>query len=593
MSERVVHKGEFETFDGTKLVYREWEPHKSKEENDKEGEEKKALIVIHRGHEHSGRLHDLIEGMNCPDFYAFGYDGRGHGESPGPRGYAPDFSYLVKDLDTFVRYVSQKHGIEMKNIFVVANSVGAVIASTWVHDYAPQIRGMVLAAPAFKVKLYVPLALSGLRLLEMIKHPAFITSYVKSRFLTHDEEQAKMYDEDPLITPDIAVNILIGLFDTSNRVVKDAAAITIPTQIFSATRDFVVSNKPQKQFFERLSSTKKEFIPLKGFFHGVLYEKEREIPFREASRFIKECFNSPPHHINLLESHKEGPMKREYDLLHHDAPFFRGLNYTIQKMAMKTLGILSKGIEIGFKHGFDSGVSLDHVYENRAKGKLGLGKLIDYFYINAIGWKGIRQRKVHIQEALEKAISELLNQNKPVRIMDIGAGPGRYLQELAKKYENEDVKVMIRDFAEANIESGKTLAQELGVKNAQFKIADAFSKESYSKDEFSPNILIVSGLFELFPDNDLVRKAIDGAIDVMDSENGPCFVIYTGQPWHPQLEMIAHTLPNRDGKRWIMRRRTQQELDQLFAEKGAKKTEMWIDKWGIFTVSLAQTKGNK
>ena len=41
---------------------------------------------------------------------------------------------------------------------MIAQSVGAVLVATWIHDYAPAIRGLVLASPAFKVKLYVPLA---------------------------------------------------------------------------------------------------------------------------------------------------------------------------------------------------------------------------------------------------------------------------------------------------------------------------------------------------------------------------------------------------------------------------------------------------
>ena len=41
---------------------------------------------------------------------------------------------------------------------------GAVAAAAWVHDYAPKIRCLILATPAFKVKLYVPLAVTGLKL---------------------------------------------------------------------------------------------------------------------------------------------------------------------------------------------------------------------------------------------------------------------------------------------------------------------------------------------------------------------------------------------------------------------------------------------
>ena len=44
---------------------------------------------------------------------------------------------------------------------VIAQSVGAVLVAAWAHDYAPKIRCMVLASPAFKVKLYVPFARPG------------------------------------------------------------------------------------------------------------------------------------------------------------------------------------------------------------------------------------------------------------------------------------------------------------------------------------------------------------------------------------------------------------------------------------------------
>lgn len=37
-----------------------------------------------------------------------------------------------------------------------------------------------------------------------------------------------------------------------------------------------------------------------------------------------------------------------------------------------------------------------------------------------------------------------------------------------------------------------------------------------------------------------------------------------------------------------MRRRTQEEMDQLVAAAGFRKIEQRIDQWGIFTVSLAE-----
>lgn len=73
-----------------------------------------------------------------------------------------------------------------------------------------------------------------------------------------------------------------------------------------------------------------------------------------------------------------------------------------------------------------------------------------------------------------------------------------------------------------------------------------------------------------------------------DSIESGHYLIYTGQPWHPQLEMIARCLTShRQGQAWVMRRRTQQEMDQLIEKAGFKKIKQLIDEDGIFTVSLA------
>ena len=158
--------------DGTNIFYRAWLPATPTE---------KVLLLFHRGHEHSGRLVDVIEALNLPDVAVFAWDARGHGRSDGDRGYAPSFGCMVHDVDTFVRHVCEHHGYQIENMVVLAHSVGAVTVSTWVHDYAPPIKALILATPAFKVKLYVPFAIPGLRFLLWAKRgkKAFLKSIVR------------------------------------------------------------------------------------------------------------------------------------------------------------------------------------------------------------------------------------------------------------------------------------------------------------------------------------------------------------------------------------------------------------------------------
>jgi len=568
-------EGLFESWDGTELFYRAWKP---------AAQSDRALIVIHRGHEHSGRVEDQVRDLGLEDFWAFSWDGRGHGRSPGERGHAESYYHLVRDLDAFVRYVSGKYGVPVENMAVVANSVGGVTASAWVHDYAPRIRAMVLAAPAFRIKLYIPFAVPLLRLLQKIKGKASISSYVKSKMLTHDSEQAQRYDADELITRDIAVNVLLGLHDTATRIVADAGAIRTPTLVLVAGSDWVVKAAPQKRFFESLSSPMKELAVYPGFYHAIFYEKDRLQPIAKAREFILKAFEGEPSFSSLLDADKEGYTKREYDRLRAAASPLAALKYGLQKLAMRTLGRLSQGVRLGLETGFDSGKSLDYVYENRARGITPFGRLIDRGYLDAVGWQGIRERGENLKACLRGALRSVSCTGQPVRIMDVAAGPGRYVLDTIKETPELETSALLRDRDPRNLEAGRALAAEMGLDNVTFEEGDAFDTDSLLSVSPPPNIAIVSGLYELFADNELVLASLRGVAGVL-APGG--VLIYTGQPWHPQVEMIARTLVNRDGAPWIMRRRTQAEMDELVRSVGLVKVSMRIDSYGIFTVSVA------
>ena len=171
-----------------------------------------------------------------------------------------------------------------------------------------------------------------------------------------------------------------------------------------------------------------------------------------------------------------------------------------------------------------------------------------------------------------------------MRILDVATGCGRYVLDVLKDEKN--ATALLRDFTPANVEQGREIARSMGLADrVTFEQGDAFDEEALAKITPAPTIAIVSGLYELFGDNEMVLRSLRGIARAM-TEGG--YLVYTGQPWHPQLEMIARVLTNRDGKPWIMRRRTQEEMDDLVRAAGFRKIDMEIDRWGIFTVSLAK-----
>ena len=577
----------FRAHDGTLLFYRAWLP------ADGDAVIERAVLLLHRGHEHSGRWNELTATLAAPGTAVFAWDARGHGHSPGERGDAEDFSVYVRDLDAFARHVGATYGVAQQNMALVAHSVGAVVAAAWVHDYAPPVRALVLATPAFRVKLYVPLALPGLRVLQAVRPRATIRSYVGGRLLTHDREEARRYDTDPLISRQISVRVLLGLADTARRIVADAGAIRTPTLVLAAGSDAVVRQRPQQVFYERLSSTHKAMEVLPGFSHAIFHETGRRQVFVRVREFIDEAFAREPEQPEaLLAADRDGYTRCEYDALRRSLSIFspRGAFFAAQRFGMGTFLRLSQGVRVGHATGFDSGESLDHVYENQPRGTTFVGRMVDQQYLNAIGWRGIRQRKVHLRRLLDTAIGEVRAAGLPVRLLDIAAGPGRYLLETIQRCEAEgiDATARLRDRSESTLAAGRTLARELGLEaRAIYETGDAFDEAALSALTPRPTVAVVSGLFELFPDNAPVLASLRGMYAALEPGGR---LVYTNQPWHPQVEMIARVLTNRDGAPWIMRRRTQAEIDSLVRAAGFEKDRTEIDRWGIFTVSLARKK---
>ncbi|MCI3797838.1 bifunctional alpha/beta hydrolase/class I SAM-dependent methyltransferase [Escherichia coli] len=574
----------FTTSDNTALFYRHWPTLLPGA--------KKVIVLFHRGHEHSGRLQHIVDELAMPDTAFYAWDARGHGQTSGPRGYSPSLARSVQDVDEFVRFAASDSQVGLEEVVVIAQSVGAVMVATWVHDYAPAIRGLVLASPAFKVKLYVPLARPGLALWHRLRGLFFINSYVKGRYLTHDRQRVASFNNDPLITRAIAVNILLDLYKTSERIVSDAAAITLPTQLLISGDDYVVHRQPQIDFYQRLRSPLKELHLLPGFYHDTLGEENRAQAFEKMQSFISRLYANKSQKFDYQHEDRTGPSADRWRLLSGGpvplSPV--DLAYRFMRKAMKLFGAHSAGLHLGMSTGFDSGSSLDYVYQNQPQGSNAFGRFIDKIYLNSVGWRGIRQRKTHLQMLIKQAVAHLHAKGLAVRVVDIAAGHGRYVLD-ALANEPAISEILLRDYSEVNVAQGQEMIAQRGMSGrVRFEQGDAFNPEELSALTPRPTLAIVSGLYELFPENEQVKNSLAGLANAIDPGG---ILIYTGQPWHPQLELIVGVLTShKDGKPWVMRVRSQGEMDSLVHDAGFDKCTQRIDVWGIFTVSMAVRRDN-
>src|SRR5204862_7730200 len=124
------------SWDGAELFYRGWIPHEATD---------KAILLFHRGHEHSGRWQETVDLLALTDIAVFAWDARGHGRPPGERGAAHNVPDVIRDVDALARHISERYETTIENMIILAHRLAAVSVAVWVHDLAPPIRGTILA----------------------------------------------------------------------------------------------------------------------------------------------------------------------------------------------------------------------------------------------------------------------------------------------------------------------------------------------------------------------------------------------------------------------------------------------------------------
>jgi hypothetical protein len=164
---------------------------------------------------------------------------------------------------------------------------------------------------------------------------------------------------------------------------------------------------------------------------------------------------------SLADADRSGYTRDEADRLASPLPRFspRGLFWAAARLNVKLGGLVSEGIRLGHRTGFDSGSTLDYVYRNQPGGRGRFGRLIDRIYLQSIGWRGIRQRKAHLEERLGAAMERLAGRGLPVRILDVAAGHGRYVLEALAAARSSPTPSCCATTA-INVDAGRALIRE-------------------------------------------------------------------------------------------------------------------------------------
>jgi len=275
-------EGKFQTFDGLNLHYRVWSDNSFKN----------PVIVLHGLLEHSGRYEKIVNRVQLSQFSYFTFDLRGHGLSEGKRGHAEQVDVLVQDIQTFTEFVSSRWYPQKKVKFILlGHSFGGLLGIRFLIKNPNVFKAVILSSPCFDIKSPVP----GLDLfygfLSHIIPNKVIHSLIRSQQLTHDPEEWKQHESDPLIHNDVTLKLFGDMMSVMPQTLKEAQLINCPLLMLMPDKDLVVDSQKAFDFYENVGSVDKSVHVFKKSYHELLREKNYEEIYLIIKDFLMKYIN--------------------------------------------------------------------------------------------------------------------------------------------------------------------------------------------------------------------------------------------------------------------------------------------------------------
>jgi len=242
-------EGTFTGHDGTELYYQSWRP---------EGAMRATLIIVHGLGEHSGRYYNVVEHLVPKGVAIYAHDHRGHGRSPGQRGFIRDWSLFVEDMGAFVQFVQA---------FMLGHSMGGNIMLNYVLRHPQGLNGVIASAPAVG-RLDIPPVLAFLsRLLSRVWPTLSLDTGLDATAISRDETAVRAYQNDPLVHSQGTPRFGVELARSAEWVMAHAADLEPPLLLLHGDADGLVNVENSRQFFDRVTLPDKTIKIYEGGYH--------------------------------------------------------------------------------------------------------------------------------------------------------------------------------------------------------------------------------------------------------------------------------------------------------------------------------------
>ena len=252
-------EGTFQGDAGLELYYQSWHP---------ADQPKAVLVVIHGVAEHSDRYLNVVDNLVPSGYAIYAYDQRGHGQSPGQRGYIESWDEYRSDLKQFLDLVHQREsGLP---VFMYGHSHGALIALDFLINESNNLSGaLVSGSPLASDDAASPMLVAAAKILSRVWPTFSLDSPINPAQLSCDARVVQKYQDDPAVFKILTARWGTEYLKTQDEVREQASKIDVPILILHGGEDSLCDPQGSQYLYEQVSSTDKTLKIYPSYFHEI------------------------------------------------------------------------------------------------------------------------------------------------------------------------------------------------------------------------------------------------------------------------------------------------------------------------------------
>lgn len=252
------HEGTFNGAHGFNLYYQSWHP----------VEPAKAVLgIVHGLGSHSGWFGCIANDLVAQGYAVYGLDLRGHGRSPGQRGYIGQWTEFREDFGNFWQLMTTQH--PHVPCFTLGHSLGAVIILDYVLHYPETRPGIITMAPTLKPIGVPPIRLAIGQVLSRTLPRFTLNTGIPEKAGSRDLDIVATYTNDPLRHTKGTARLVTEYFKTTAWIQANLDRLQSPILILHGSHDFVSLPDTSRVLFEQIPVADKEYREYVGAYHDL------------------------------------------------------------------------------------------------------------------------------------------------------------------------------------------------------------------------------------------------------------------------------------------------------------------------------------